>query len=266
MVRQNFIGLVVSHGKMSKTIKVRVNNPQFNPRYKMVVNRRKDYLVHDEAEVCRSGDVVRIEATRPISARKHFAVAEIKSNKGQQFDQYANVARLERTFAQLLSDRKIIPEGIKMSEITQEMLGSLNRDGIPTVIEKLSASYEGFWNQFPRDFVKFYFREYRDRRDPEAIVKRDGLVELGSSGDKPAFKPTAEFWGDLRAFRLLQVEPESKVIDDAGVKALAKELKEKYDVDQWPPRLHLSSEVYRERASRLEQKASELVSKLSLSK
>ena len=38
---------------------------------------RKNYLVHDEGELCSAGDIVRIEACRPISAKKHFALAEI---------------------------------------------------------------------------------------------------------------------------------------------------------------------------------------------
>lgn len=34
-------------------------------------------MVHDEGEICASGDVVRIEACRPMSKRKHFALAEL---------------------------------------------------------------------------------------------------------------------------------------------------------------------------------------------
>ena len=45
------------------------------------MNNRKDYLVHDEGELCKTGDIVRIEACRPISARKHFALAEILHKK-----------------------------------------------------------------------------------------------------------------------------------------------------------------------------------------
>ena len=34
-------------------------------------------MVHDEGSLCSVGDIVRIEACRPISATKHFALAEI---------------------------------------------------------------------------------------------------------------------------------------------------------------------------------------------
>ncbi|KAI0244033.1 hypothetical protein L0F63_003287, partial [Massospora cicadina] len=38
---------------------------------------RKNYAVHDENGHCGVGDVVRIEACRPISKTKRFCVAEI---------------------------------------------------------------------------------------------------------------------------------------------------------------------------------------------
>ncbi|ODV87377.1 hypothetical protein CANARDRAFT_217426, partial [[Candida] arabinofermentans NRRL YB-2248] len=95
MARQNFIGFVISQGKMEKTIKVRVLQKVFNKKLQKEYFRRKDYLVHDEASICREGDLVRIEATRPLSARKSFAVAEIKRNKGQQFAKYESQAKLK---------------------------------------------------------------------------------------------------------------------------------------------------------------------------
>ncbi|GME73069.1 unnamed protein product [[Candida] boidinii] len=93
MARQNFIGFVVSQGKMDKTIKVRVLQKVFNKKVHKEFFKRKDYLVHDQANICREGDMVRIEATRPLSARKFFAVAEIKRNKGQEFIRYQTEAK-----------------------------------------------------------------------------------------------------------------------------------------------------------------------------
>jgi Ribosomal protein S17 len=42
-----------------------------------ILNNRRNYLVHDEGEICSVGDIVRIEACRPISTRKKFCLAEI---------------------------------------------------------------------------------------------------------------------------------------------------------------------------------------------
>lgn len=126
MARQNFVGIVVSQGKMSKTIKVRVQQPTFNKRINKELLNRKDYLVHDEGDVCREGDLIRIEATRPISNRKSFAVAEILKNKGQQFakfeaDALANVTEEERTEAlEFLARRD------KLKQQEQEGSGLIN--------------------------------------------------------------------------------------------------------------------------------------------
>lgn len=93
MAKQNFVGLVVSQGKMSKTVKVRVQTKAYDKRVHKEVMQRKNYLVHDEGDVCKEGDIVRIEAIPKISAKKYFAVAEIKVNKGQQFALYETMAK-----------------------------------------------------------------------------------------------------------------------------------------------------------------------------
>lgn len=94
MARQNFIGMVVSQGKMQKTVKVRVESKIFNKRINKELIHRKDFLVHDEGEISREGDLVRIETTRPLSKRKFFAIAEILKNKGQQFAKFEQEARI----------------------------------------------------------------------------------------------------------------------------------------------------------------------------
>lgn len=93
MAKQNFVGLVVSQGKMNKTVKVRVQLKAYDKRVHKEVLRRKDFLVHDEGNLCKEGDFVRIESIPKITARKHFAVAEIKINKGQQFALYEQLAK-----------------------------------------------------------------------------------------------------------------------------------------------------------------------------
>lgn len=55
--------------------------------------KRKNFLVHDESNIAREGDIVRIESCRPLSSKKHFAIAEIRKNKGSQFAQYDAMAK-----------------------------------------------------------------------------------------------------------------------------------------------------------------------------
>ncbi|KAI8988370.1 30S ribosomal protein S17 [Mycotypha africana] len=75
-MRQNFIGMVVSNA-MQKTVKVKVARQKIHPIVRKTIKSYKNYLVHDEKEACNLGDVVRIEACRPLSKRKHFSIAEI---------------------------------------------------------------------------------------------------------------------------------------------------------------------------------------------
>jgi large subunit ribosomal protein L14 len=62
---------------MDKTVLVEVETRRRHPRFKRVVTYRKEFKVHDEANACGVGDLVRIIETRPISKEKRWRVAEI---------------------------------------------------------------------------------------------------------------------------------------------------------------------------------------------
>jgi small subunit ribosomal protein S17 len=70
------VGIVIGK-KMTKTVTVLVERQVRHPLYKKTIRRRKTFLVHDEVEMCKVGDVVRIVETRPISKRKTWRVLEI---------------------------------------------------------------------------------------------------------------------------------------------------------------------------------------------
>jgi small subunit ribosomal protein S17 len=70
------LGRVLSN-KMNKTVLVEVETRRRHPRFKRVVTYRKEFKVHDEANACGVGDLVRIIETRPISKEKRWRVAEI---------------------------------------------------------------------------------------------------------------------------------------------------------------------------------------------
>ncbi len=63
--------------KMKKTIKVSVERQVRHPLYKKTIRRKRTFLVHDENEKCKVGDVVRIVETRPLSKLKRWRVLEI---------------------------------------------------------------------------------------------------------------------------------------------------------------------------------------------
>lgn len=71
--RRKFSGTVVGD-KMAKTVLVRVDRVKTARKYgKQYIASRK-YKVHDERGVCREGDKVVFEETRPLSKEKRWRV------------------------------------------------------------------------------------------------------------------------------------------------------------------------------------------------
>jgi small subunit ribosomal protein S17 len=74
--RKRLTGRVTSD-KMDKTVVVEVERLKRHRIYGKVLKRTKRYMVHDEENACRIGDLVRIVESRPLSRRKHWVVEEI---------------------------------------------------------------------------------------------------------------------------------------------------------------------------------------------
>lgn len=75
MSRRVLSGRVVSD-KMDKTVTVLVERRVMHPLYKKFIRRSKRYAAHDEENICKPGDLVRIEECPPISKRKAWLVIE----------------------------------------------------------------------------------------------------------------------------------------------------------------------------------------------
>ena len=73
MPRRILQGKVVSD-KADKTITVLVERRVMHPVYKKFITRSKKYAAHDEANRCKTGDIVRIRECRPISKSKCWEV------------------------------------------------------------------------------------------------------------------------------------------------------------------------------------------------
>ena len=63
--------------KMDKTITVVVETKRNHPVYGKRINYSKKYKAHDENNVAKEGDIVRIMETRPLSATKRFRLVEV---------------------------------------------------------------------------------------------------------------------------------------------------------------------------------------------
>ena len=66
----------VTSDKMDKTVTVLVDRRVMHPLYKKFIRRSKKYAAHDAANLCKIGDLVRIEECPPISKRKSWLVIE----------------------------------------------------------------------------------------------------------------------------------------------------------------------------------------------
>jgi len=75
MPKRTLQGLVVSD-KGDKTIVVRVDRRVTHPIYKKIITRSKKFMAHDETNMYREGDTVRIEESRPLSKQKRWVAIE----------------------------------------------------------------------------------------------------------------------------------------------------------------------------------------------
>jgi small subunit ribosomal protein S17 len=74
--RKTRIGTVVST-KMQKTVTVAVERRVAHPLYGKQMTRTRKYYAHDEENVAREGDIVRIMETRPLSKVKRWRLVEV---------------------------------------------------------------------------------------------------------------------------------------------------------------------------------------------
>lgn len=74
--RKERIGVVVSD-KMDKTITVKVDRAIHHPVYDKMVRSATKLKAHDEKEIAKIGDTVKIEETRPLSKTKRWRLVEV---------------------------------------------------------------------------------------------------------------------------------------------------------------------------------------------
>ena len=70
------VGVVVSD-KMQKTVVVRIDRRVAHARYGKMVTRSTNVKAHDERNTAKTGDMVRIVETRPLSRDKRWRIVEI---------------------------------------------------------------------------------------------------------------------------------------------------------------------------------------------
>ena len=76
MSKKRRIGVVVSN-KSTKTITVAIQIRYQHPKYVKTLIKTKRYLVHDELEKSKPGDIVLIEECPPLSKKKKWKLIDI---------------------------------------------------------------------------------------------------------------------------------------------------------------------------------------------
>ena len=75
-LKRELVGVVVSD-KAEKTITVKVETYKKDPKYGKRIKYSKKYTAHDEENVAKIGDKVRIAFTRPLSKTKRYELVEV---------------------------------------------------------------------------------------------------------------------------------------------------------------------------------------------
>lgn len=75
-VKRVLIGEVVSD-RMNKTIVVKTIRTIQDPKFRKILRKIKKYLVHDEQQLAKAGDLVEIYEGRPKSKLKYMYLSKV---------------------------------------------------------------------------------------------------------------------------------------------------------------------------------------------
>jgi small subunit ribosomal protein S17 len=75
---RTMVGKIVSD-KMQKTVVVMVERTVKHPKYGKIIKRRTKLHAHDEQQIGKIGNVVRIRESRPLSKMKSWILVEVIS-------------------------------------------------------------------------------------------------------------------------------------------------------------------------------------------
>ncbi|KAI1135422.1 nucleic acid-binding protein [Hypoxylon sp. FL0543] len=98
-------GIVVSAGRMDKTVKVKLGGLRWEPRVQKYFKEPRFKLVHDPRNSVRQGDVVAITPTWRVSQHVRHVVKHIIAPYGEPIEQRPAVPTLEERLAEVAAKR-----------------------------------------------------------------------------------------------------------------------------------------------------------------
>lgn len=75
-IKNSIVGIVVST-MCQKSVSVEYYHNRHFPKYQAVLPVRRKLMAHDEEEVCRVGDLIRVSPCRPMSKLKRHSVVDV---------------------------------------------------------------------------------------------------------------------------------------------------------------------------------------------
>ncbi len=75
--KRKFLSGIVVSDKMNKTRVVQVRWTSRHPQYNKITRKAKKFKAHDEKNASKTGDVVTMMETRPLSKDKRWIIQEI---------------------------------------------------------------------------------------------------------------------------------------------------------------------------------------------
>ena len=81
--QKTIMGEVISN-KMNKTIVVQIERKVKHPLYGKYVRRFTKMYAHDEDNICKMGDIVLIQHSRPLSKTKRWKLVEVVKRVEEQ--------------------------------------------------------------------------------------------------------------------------------------------------------------------------------------
>ncbi|EUC42560.1 hypothetical protein COCMIDRAFT_7890 [Bipolaris oryzae ATCC 44560] len=135
------IGVVVSAGKMSKAVKVRVAEQEWNKKFRKHFPAPRNYLVRDPNNSLVEGDVVRIASGHRTSTAIHHVVTSIVAPFGEPVENRPPVLTEAQLDEQRIKDRllKDVRSAARGRQVSVQRLAQARKQGyrIPTLEEAM---------------------------------------------------------------------------------------------------------------------------------
>ncbi|KAI9658784.1 MAG: hypothetical protein M1821_002344 [Bathelium mastoideum] len=117
---RHYTGVVVSAGRMNKTVKVRVMKQAWNKKVRKYFDRPVNYLTHDPASSLREGDIIRLASGHRYAKHVRHVATQIIAPFGPPIAERPALPSLEELQAQK-DDKRAAKAGRRATRTRQEV-------------------------------------------------------------------------------------------------------------------------------------------------